>query len=64
MTSRNWLILEQLDALMDPLALDAGAIPDRDRLVFFERQLAVVPLVQNHVSRAFTVYRKVALIVP
>ena len=57
-------VLEQFDTLMDTLALNLGAIPDGDSLVFFEGQLAVVPLVQNDVSRPLTVMRPVTLIMP
>jgi hypothetical protein len=49
---------------MDPLAFDAGTIPDRDCLVFFECQLAVVPLVKDDVPGPLAILGVVALVVP
>ena len=58
------LVLKQLDTLVDALALDAGAIPDGDGLVFLESQIAVFPLVPDDVSRPLPVTWPIALIAP
>ena len=48
-------VIKQLDTLVDTFTLNFGAIPDGYGLIFFEGQFAVVPLVQDDVSRPLAV---------
>ena len=57
-------VLKQFDTLVDTLALNLGAIPDGYGLVFFEGQFAVVPLVQDDVSRPLAIMWPVTLVMP
>ena len=57
-------VLEQFDTLMDTLALNLGAIPDGYSLVFFEAQLAIVPLVVDDVPRPLPIMWPVTVIMP
>src|SRR5271157_661060 len=56
------LVLEQFDARVDTLALNIGAIPDGDGLVFLEGQFAVVPLVVDDVPRPLAIIWLVTLV--
>ena len=55
-------VLEQLDARMDTLALNLGAIPDGDGIVFFEAQFAVIPLVVDDVPRPLAIVWPVTIV--
>ena len=55
-------VLEQFDARVDTLPLNLGAIPDGDGLVFFEAQLAVVPLVVDDIPRPLAIIWLVAVV--
>ena len=57
-------VLKEFDTLVDTLTLNFGAIPDGYSLVFFEAQLAIVPLVVDDVPRPLPIMWPVTVIMP